>query len=131
MNSLRKEQFIQSVLLLAIVLGLAVPSAQAQWISSVVRTGTPTQPAEPVIASTPLAEGSVCYNDRTHIYASVPTEILGAQYVQVSQMDKNTTDYTLTVTMSADATLYLFLDNRLGGAAGGQGVDPIIPVQMS
>jgi parallel beta-helix repeat protein len=122
-----------------LVLGLAVPSAQAQWISSVVRTGNSTQP-EPGIALDPLTErwhdlagwhGSVCYNNRTHIYASVPTEILGAQYVQVSNADKNTTDYTLTLTMSTDATLYLFLDNRLGNTGGGQGVDPIIPAQMS
>ena len=123
----RRPTLLISVFL---VLGLAVSSAQAQWISSVVRTGTPIQPP-PAIASDPLAEGSVCYNNKPHIYASVPTETLGAQYVQVCNADKTTTNYTLTVTMSANATLYLFLDNRLGGAPGGQGVDPILPSQMN
>jgi parallel beta-helix repeat protein len=120
-----KETKPLSLCLLFVV--LAVPSAQAQWIASVLRPSN----SPPVIASTPLAEGSRCYNDRDYTYASVPTALLGAQYVQVSNNDKFTAPYTLRLTMSANATLYLFLDNCLGNGVGGPGVDPILPPQMS
>jgi len=40
--------------------------------------------------------------------------------------NKNMSGYELDVTMAANATLYVFVDNRMGGAAGGKDVNPNI-----
>jgi len=95
--------------------------ASAQIITSVVRGGISTN-TPPQIASTPLVEDSLCFVDRTHQYNSIPTYLLGAEYVKVANEDKTQLDYQLNVTLSQPARLYLLLDNRLGhgSTAGGE-----------
>jgi hypothetical protein len=98
-------------------------SADAQFITSVaMRNGSDP----PQIAPDPLAEGSVTFVDRTHVYADVPESVLGAQYVMLANDDKGISAYELDLTFAVNATLYVFVDNRMGGAAGGKGVDPVI-----
>jgi len=101
--------------------------ANAQFITSVAHRNTDTDaPEDPRIAPDPLAENSVTFVDRTHVYADIPEFILGAQYVMLANDNKNMSAYELDLTFGMNATLYVFVDNRMGGAAGGKGVNPNI-----
>ena len=102
-------------------------SANAQFITSVAHRNLDTDaPEDPQIAPDPLAEGSLTFVDRTHVYADVPESVLGAQYVMLANDNKNMSTYELDLTFGMNATLYVFVDNRMGGAAGGKDVNPNI-----
>ena len=112
------------LVLLAVLFG---GTAQAQWISAVAQRNTDADAPElPVISATPMAEDALIYTDRTHQYNDIPAYLLGAQIVLTNNDNKNWSAWELDVTFSADATLYVFVDNRMGGAAGGKGVDPVV-----
>jgi hypothetical protein len=112
---------------LILLVALFAGSVQAQFITSVAHRNTDTDATElPVIAPDPLAENSVTFVDRTHVYADIPEFILGAQYVMLANDNKNMSRYELDLTFGMNATLYVFVDNRMGGAAGGKGVNPNI-----
>lgn len=55
--------------------------------------------------------------DRTHVYRQLPEFLIGAEYVMLANNDKTNADYQLDITCSSDATLYLFIDNRVGDNA--------------
>ncbi|HUU20561.1 MAG TPA: hypothetical protein VMW72_25665 [Sedimentisphaerales bacterium] len=117
------RKLIYSILLIAV---FAV-STHAQFISGVAHRNTDTDaPEQPQIAPNLLAENALTFVDRTHVYADIPEFILGAQYVMLANDNKNMSGYELDVTMAANATLYVFVDNRMGGAAGGKDVNPNI-----
>jgi hypothetical protein len=117
------KRMIYLILLIALFAG----SSNAQFITSVAHRNTDSDaPEPPQIAPDPLAEGSLTFVDRTHIYADVPPFILGAQYVMLANDNKNMSAYELDLTFAMNATLYVFVDNRMGGAAGGKGVNPNI-----
>ena len=117
------KRIIYLILLVALFTG----STQAQFISSVAHRNTDTDATElPVIAPNLLAENSVTFVDRTHVYADIPEFILGAQYVMLANDNKNWSAYELDLTFAMDATLYVFVDNRMGSANGGKDVDPDI-----
>jgi len=117
------KKLIYSILLIAV---FAV-SAHAQFISGVAHRNTDTDaPEPPQIAPNLLEENAVTFVDRTHVYADIPEFILGAQYVMLANDNKNLSSYELDLTMAANATLYVFVDNRMGGAAGGKDVNPNI-----
>jgi hypothetical protein len=114
------KRMIYLILLVALFAGSA--NAQ-QFITSVaMRNGSDP----PQIAPDPLAEGSLTFVDRTHVYADVPELVLGAQYVMLANDDKGISAYELDLTFAIKATLFVFVDNRMGGAAGGKGVNPNI-----
>jgi hypothetical protein len=117
----RKSVYL--VLLLAVVAGIT-QVAQAQLITSVVRTGSTA--GTPRIAS-PFQEDAVCFVDRAHQYNQLPPELpelVGAEYIMTANDDKGNSTLTHQVTISRYATVYLILDNRLGGTGGGYGVAP-------
>ena len=120
----------RKLVFMLMLVGLFGAAAQGQFIDSIVRTGNSTQPP-PEIAGDPLGEDVLTFVDRTHQYNEVPESLLGAQYVMTSNSDKTTTEYTLSVSIAQDATLYLILDNRIGDTPGGLDVDPVLPAQMS
>jgi len=112
------------LLLLAFVL---VGSTQAQFISAVAHRNTDSDALEPPeIAPNPLDEDELVFVDRTHQYNEIPAYLIGAQYVLTANDNKNMSAYELDLVMSSDATVYVFVDNRMGGSAGGLDVDPII-----
>jgi len=90
-----------------------IASAPAEIITNFIRGGTSTN-TTPVIAPNSLDEDQLCFVDRVHQYNSVPTNYLGAEYIMVANDDKTQADYSLDITLSQDARLLLFLDNRLG-----------------
>jgi hypothetical protein len=101
--------------------------ANAQFITKVAHRNTDTDALEdPQIAPDPLAENSVTFVDRTHVYADVPELVFGAQYVMLANDNKNMSAYELDLTFGMKATLYVFVDTRMGSAGGGKGVDPDI-----
>ncbi|MGD8501944.1 MAG: hypothetical protein PVJ86_14930, partial [Phycisphaerales bacterium] len=115
------KKLIHLILLMAVLAG----SAHAQFISSVSHRNTDSDaPEPPEIAPNPLDEDELTFVDRTHQYNEIPTYLIGAQYIMTANDNKNVSAYELDVTMEADATLYIFIDNRMGAAAGGLGVDP-------
>ncbi|HUT46299.1 MAG TPA: LamG domain-containing protein [Sedimentisphaerales bacterium] len=117
------KKTIYLILLVALFAG----SANAQFITSVAHRNTDADaPEEPEIAPSPLAEGELSFVDRTHVYVDIPEFILGAQYIKLANDNKNLSTYELDLTFGMNATLYVFVDNRMGGAAGGLGVAPNI-----
>jgi hypothetical protein len=53
--------------------------------------------------------------DRTHVYAAdIPNLLRGLDYIRQANDDRNIANHTLDVTLSAPATLYLLIDNRVG-----------------
>ncbi len=115
------------LILLLAALSAAAPIAQAQLITAVTHRNTDTDaPEDPQIAPNPLDEGALTFVDRTHIYADVPEFLIGAEYVILANDNKNMSAYELDITVAKNAIVYVFVDNRMGGAAGGLGVAPNI-----
>jgi len=111
---------------LLLVLSLLGSVAQAQLITAVAHRNTDTDaPEAPQIAS-PLQEDALVFVDRVHIYKVVPEFLIGAEYVMAANDNKNMSAYELDITLSRPATVYVFVDNRMGGAAGGLNVAPNI-----
>ena len=122
------RKLIYLIVVLAVVPTTA-QIAQAQFITSVTHRNTDADaPEDPEIAPNPLDEDELCFVDRTHQYNEIPAYLIGADYVLTANDNKNVSSYELDVTLSATipegTKLYLFLDNRMGAAAGGLGVDP-------
>ena len=119
------------IVLVALVFAIS-NVASAAIITDVVRRNSNNDP--PVIA-TDLQEDSLCFVDRTHEYNALP--LVGIEYVQVANNDKGNAEYELDVTLGTSATLYLVIDNRVGGTAdtGGlddwAGVDPDLSSKMT
>ena len=105
-------------LVLVSVFCLSAGLAQAALITDVERRNSDNDP--PVIAAD-LQEDSLCFVDRTHEYNSLP--LVGIDYVQVANNDKGKAEYELDVTLASSATLFLVIDNRVGGTADISGLD--------
>lgn len=116
----------KSIILMVLVVGAFAGLARAQLITAVAHRNTDTDAPENPQIATSLGEGAVVFVDRTHVYADVPLWLIGAEYVMLANDNKNWSAYELDITFSRNATLYVFVDNRMGGAAGGKGVAPII-----
>ncbi|MDH7600006.1 MAG: hypothetical protein QHH07_10305, partial [Sedimentisphaerales bacterium] len=91
---------------------LLASTAKSQLITKAILRNTQTP--QPVIVTEGLKEGSPVFLDRTHVYREIPGFLLGAEYVMLSNNDKTTANYELEIALSADAYLYLFIDNRVG-----------------
>ncbi|MHC4570412.1 MAG: hypothetical protein ACYTE3_32265, partial [Planctomycetota bacterium] len=104
-----------------------VGSTQAQFVSSVAHRNTDSDaPEPPEIGPDPLDEDVLVFVDRTHQYNEIPEYLIGAQVIMTANDNKNVSAYELDLVMSADATVYVFVDNRMGSAGGGLGTDPDI-----
>jgi len=116
------------MLLVFVIMTAAVPVAQAAvFITEVTHRNTDADaPEDPQIAPNPLDEDEPCFVDRTHQYNEIPEYLIGADYVLLANDNKNVAAYELDITLAENATLYVFVDNRMGGAAGGLDVDPVI-----
>jgi len=80
------------------------------------------------IAPGPLVDGATAYADRPHIYKNIPEPLLGAQYVLMSNKDKNNPNHELHITIGQPGTLYLLIDNRVGTNTSGQAIVPNLEV---
>ncbi len=118
----------KKLMLLVLVCAVMVTTVQAAvFITSVAHRNTDTDaPEAPQIAPNPLDEDEPCYVDRVHQYNEIPQYLIGADYIMLANDNKNQSIYELDITLSQNATLYVFVDNRMGGAAGGLGVNPNI-----
>ncbi|HEV2953194.1 MAG TPA: right-handed parallel beta-helix repeat-containing protein, partial [Candidatus Dormibacteraeota bacterium] len=62
-----------------------------------------------------LQVGNVEYNDRTYTMTSIPTTLLGAQWIKPAMASKTSTANPLvTFTISASMTIHVAVDTRLG-----------------
>jgi hypothetical protein len=111
---------------LLLILGAQVsPAVSAPLITAVAERNPDGDVEDPPAIASPLVEDALCFVDRTHEYNVIPLYLIGAEYVMTSNDNKDAAvGYELDVTLSGNATLYLFLDNRLGDTGGGLGVDP-------
>ena len=117
----------KKTIFLILLVALFAGSANAQFITSVAHRNTDGDaPEQPEIAPNPLAENELTFVDRTHVYADIPEIVLGAQYVKLANDNKNMSAYELDLTFGMSATLYVFVDTRMGSSDGGKGVDPDI-----
>ncbi|MHC4533059.1 MAG: hypothetical protein ACYS6K_03825 [Planctomycetota bacterium] len=117
----------KNLICLFLLIAVFAVSAQAQFISDVAHRNTDTDATEePEIAPNVLGENELTFVDRSHVYADIPESVLGAQYVKLANDNKNMSSYELDLTFIANATLYVFVDNRMGSSGGGKDVDPDI-----
>jgi len=80
-----------------------------------------------------LGDRSPAYVDRTHVYRttpmlgsgtwSFPSYLEGASYIMTANDNRDNTNYTISLTLSQPAYVYLFIDNR-GGANDGNRDNP-------
>ncbi|MBN1816333.1 MAG: CotH kinase family protein, partial [Sedimentisphaerales bacterium] len=112
----------------AVVFALLAPSAalHAQVIDWIERHNSNNTP--PQVASVPLDEDAPVYVDRTHQYSDVPALLQGAEYVMAANNDKSTPGYELDVYLNVPATVYLFIDYRVGDDNGGN--PPVLEAAM-
>ena len=97
------------LVLCMLVFGLSASAANASLIASVaVRDG------DGAAIGMDLQEESLAYIDRTHQLENIPAYMLGADYVMTANNDRDNRMYELDVEVSADATLYLYVDWRVG-----------------
>jgi hypothetical protein len=117
---------LMALVVLVGVVGALVPAAGAQIITKVERRNPDANSgaAQVVVAPGPLAENATCYADRTHIFQNVPEALLGAEYVLMSNDDKDNPNHELHVTIAKAAILYVLLDNRIGTNTGGAATTP-------
>jgi len=119
---------------LVLLMGLLTTAGQVnagELITEVVRTGSSFAPPE---ITEPFGDFAQCYVDRILYYTDLPPELpdlVGAEYIMTADNDKNVDDLIMDVTLSADAVVYLILDNRLGNTGGGLGVDPILDAELA
>ncbi|UCD51310.1 MAG: discoidin domain-containing protein, partial [Phycisphaerales bacterium] len=114
----------KKLMLLLTVLALAGATAQvgraAELITAVAHRNTDSDaPEDPQIADDLLDEGALTFVDRTHIYVEIPESLIGAEYVMLANDNKNQSAYELDLTISRNATVYVLVDNRMGGQPGG------------
>jgi hypothetical protein len=100
---------MKKLIVLMLVLGLSVSIANAGVI-----TGVAVRNGDGAAVATNLQEESLAYIDRTHQLENIPAYMLGADYVMTANNDRDNRMYELDVTTSIDATLYLYVDWRVG-----------------
>lgn len=120
-----KAKNVGKIVLVFAVVVCAAQVSQAAIIGELHRHGGSANDP-PQRAREPLDEDRLSFVDRTHEYNEVPEEIRGAQYIIVANNDKTVADYAIEVVLFHDATVYLFLDNRLGHGET-PGGDPNLP----
>jgi hypothetical protein len=110
----------------ALVLGLTGVS-EAQLITEVSRGGSSAN--TPPTSGGTLVEGSGAMVDRNHAYKQIPDFLAGqAEYIKVANNDKSVANYQLTVTLAANADVYLFIDCRVGD--GNPSTPPVLTSAM-
>ncbi|MBN1123400.1 MAG: CotH kinase family protein, partial [Sedimentisphaerales bacterium] len=111
-----------------VAFALFVPSTdlQAQVIDWIERHNSNNTP--PQIAPTPLDEDTLSYVDRTHQYNDIPILLSGVEYVMTANNDKSVSGYELDVYLNVPATVYLFIDYRVGDDNGGN--PPVLGAAM-
>ncbi len=117
---------LMSLLVVLAVLATTAQVGQAGELITAVAERNSSVTAAVQIADDPLDEGALCFVDRTHIYVEIPEALIGAEYVMTANDNKGQSTYELDLTISRNATVYVFVDNRMGGAAGGLDVEPNI-----
>jgi len=60
-----------------------------------------------------LADGNLCFSDRTYPWANTPAGLVGADYVRMFNSDKSSTTVTYAVTTSKTATVMIAIDDRI------------------
>src|SRR4030042_956609 len=96
-----------------------VPVFSLPLITAVADRNRDTDVAEDPEIASPLVEDALTFVDRTHQYNVIPAYLIGTEYVKTANDNKNVSAYELDVTVSRMVRMYLFIDNRMGGAAGG------------
>ncbi|MHC4676577.1 MAG: LamG domain-containing protein, partial [Planctomycetota bacterium] len=117
------KRFILFILVFGVIAGLS-SVASAQIITAVAQRNPDGDAPEPPEIAEPLVEEAEAFVDRVHQYEQIPLYLIGLQYVKTANDNKDQPGYELDVTISQLATVYLFLDNRLGGAGGGELTNP-------
>ena len=119
---------MRKMLFVLLVLSLFAGVTQAGLITGVDRRNSTRDPIE---IAADLQEDSLTFVDRTHEYNQVPAVLLGADYVKTANNDKSDGDVEIDVTLGSACTLYLIVDNRVGGTDGGEGVNPDMSSKMT
>ena len=107
---------MRNIVLLTVVSLLLVMStgARADIITGAIDNGSGS---EVVVGG--LDEGVLAFIDRTYDWVSAPgydtiadMGLVGADYIKLANDDKNQADYEIDVTLSQDAKVFLFWDER-------------------
>lgn len=102
-------------LVAACLLAPALPSGFSATITALNRLDIDQTPGSREAVFT-LGNGPV-YQDYSFTYSSWPTYLNGAEVVRMVNNDLFDADYQLQLTLSQPATVYLFVDDRVGNVA--------------
>ncbi len=103
--------------ILAVILCLvSVQAGYSMIIVGLVKTGGDTGAPSPVVVHNGLVSGALSYVDRVATWDTIPTHLIGADYVKTENDDKNggATGEQYSVTLAHEAVLHVFVDQRLG-----------------
>lgn len=83
-----------------------------------------------------FGDKSPAYVDRTHVYRTTPmlgsgtwnwpSYLQGASYIMTANDNRDNTNYSISLTLSQPAYVYLFIDNRGGGNDGNANDPPML-----
>lgn len=95
---------------------LLATAAHAGALAAIQRLdGTDDSPGfDELLTPDALDVGANVWADLGSTYVAVPPSLVGADYIQMVEADKLDPDYQLEITLSEAATLYLFIDDRVG-----------------
>jgi len=116
----------------AVAIAMASSSLHAGFISGVTKAnGNDSYGAggAPSLDWVPLSDTGLARNDRTHTLIEIPDELMEdnlsqpseiAEMIQLSNSDKDSTDLNVQVSFWRLSALYVGIDNRQFGGAGGK-----------
>jgi len=91
---------------------LTVAAHSGTVITAVSATGTALHIGKAEVAEVVLAEDCLAFTDRNHEYNSIPTWLLGKEFIRQPNNDKSVADLQLTVTLASPSQLAVFYDSR-------------------
>lgn len=107
-------------ILTAIVIAFASGQCDA---STATITAVDNTPLTDLAVRTSLSVGDHVYTDRPYTYDTLPSYLVGLDFIQLANEDKLVPGYELEVELNPPATVYLFIDDRVS--------DGRLPAQMS
>jgi len=101
-------------MIVAIMAGVVFMASASVQAGTIISSATKTAGNATAInlLSGGLVENVPAYSDRTHILVDIPNALEGADMVQVSNSDKSSNPYSVSVTFGRLAAMYVALDDR-------------------
>jgi len=124
-----EDMGMKRLMIFVLVFCLSASVANAGLITAVANRGADDDPGAYIMAN--LIDEVLAYHDRpTHELEEIPAYMLGADWIQTANDDRDNDWYELDVTVSEACSLYLWIDNRVGNPSDDTTPPQLGPNQM-